>query len=141
MSAQIQTQKAFVQSESQTIPTQAQKTTTTRKSSKPCFGFFGRDRKCANGDECRFSHDANVYKLERGLKDCPNGCGNFCQVNSHQCSKCLTAQRTEAERQKKARLDAMEDRKCQGFKCETMTKFRFCPECRAVNDAYLVNRE
>jgi hypothetical protein len=65
--------------------------TTNSQVPKPCYGFFGREKKCTH-ENCKFSHDLEVYKKYYGLKDCPNSCGNFCKLKSNQCAKCYEKQ-------------------------------------------------
>jgi hypothetical protein len=126
-----------------------------RKSKKHCFAYFGRERKCEKGDECLFSHDAESYKQERGLKDCPNdGCPYFCLESSNQCSACVNFMYEERSRQRAAEKEARRaefasrpDKECQGswrnsdgeeVYCENTTKSRLCSGCFQAEKQYLI---
>jgi hypothetical protein len=62
---------------------------------KVCFFFFGTSG-CTSGDQCKFSHDSDLYlknhnetHADNQLKYCPNGCVKFCKLTSKQCSACV----------------------------------------------------
>lgn len=95
---------------------------------KFCFGRFGRDGECKNGDDCKFSHDVDLFMTKNGLKNCPN-CSNFCKADSVQCKHCSAADRTSAE---------LPQKKCQGFNCREYTPSKFCQECYKINKRYVL---
>jgi hypothetical protein len=83
------------QPSSQSTPRSPEPTPTedAPKSVKFCFGVFGNSGVCnkeEKGESCEFSHDVELYKQSRGLKNCPNNCGNFCKETSKQCGKCVS---------------------------------------------------
>jgi len=118
-----------------------------QRSTKPCYAFFGRDRFCERGQDCGFSHDpenfdAEAYKAERGLIDCPRGCGNYCRESSNQCSSCVQTlydQRNQERNARQAEFESRPEQPCKGswlsadgnrVYCGTMTKFRLCHPCK-----------
>lgn len=105
--------------------------TLNSKSLIPCHYFFGDDG-CTQGEKCHYSHDAEVYMKHYKLKQCRN-CEAYCKQYHTLCYNCVKQQRA-------GEIDAREETKCQGYKCEAMTKFRFCKPCKEANDVYVLNR-
>lgn len=110
----------LVAARAEKVNSHLQEKSTLKRSNKPCYAFFGNNRTCEKGDNCRFSHDVESYKNERGLKDCPNNCGRFCLETSNQCSGCVQEMYDERRRMKaqeklnrKAQFDSMPEQKCQ----------------------------
>jgi hypothetical protein len=85
-------------------------------------------------------------------------CGNFCKKHSKICSACVTLWLAEKElRQKeweekqleyekkkleKEALQLQRDiRKCEGYRCTEMTKFKFCRQCNEVNKQYIFSNK
>lgn len=126
------------------------------KSNKYCFGFFGRDNLCKDGDKCRYSHDVNNYLETKNLIFCPNQCGRYCKNTSRMCSTCVTKwleekkendeykekkhnewlQRNAERERRKMEFDAREEKQCAGYNCSNFSKFKFCKECYDVNARY-----
>lgn len=140
-------------------------TTTTTAAPASCRFFFGRERKCKFGDQCRFSHDEDQFLAEHQLKRCGNAAfcpgycrGDFCRECRLQhylatTQPCLNESRgctgrinpdyalaglcQDCYRQKKeTRTGRRETRPCQGFQCKAETVYRFCPDCKEANDRY-----
>lgn len=116
---------------------------------KFCFGLFGKDKKCEIKN-CNYNHNTQEYLAAFNLKECPNNsCGNFCKINSKICSTCVTKWLTEKEQkqkeweEKQSEYEKMkleresnklqnEIKRCEGYKCSEMTKFKYCRQCNEV---------
>jgi hypothetical protein len=115
---------------------ETQKKVSIPNSEKPCYAYF-KTRNCLKGDKCKFNHDEEKYLKERELKHCPNKCGNFCRLTSNKCASCFEKIYIEREKNRQLEIDNREEKKCLGYNCTKMTKFRFCKQCNEVNKQYI----